>query len=175
MAGSSRLNAKNLEALGAARLAELLLTVSEGDASAKRLLRLALAEQKGPAEIAREVRKRLVTIERSGSFLDDHQRDKLLKDLERQRLAIRGLIAEHDPARAVELFWDLLGLYEGLIDRCDDSDAVVRDFFHQSSAALGAVAQKAPGGRKAWPICASGWRPCALATPATSTRKPTGI
>jgi hypothetical protein len=175
MAGSSRLNAKNLEALGAARLAELLLTVSEGDASAKRLLRLALAEQKGPAEIAREVRKRLVTIERSGSGLDDHQRDKLLKDLERQRLAIRGLIAEHDPARAVELFWDLLGLYEGLIDRCDDSDAVVRDFFHQSSAALGAVAQKAPGGRKAWPICASGWRPCALATPATSTRKPTGI
>ena len=149
MAGSSSLNAKNLEALGAARLAELLLTLSEGDAGAKRLLRLALAEQKGPAEIAREVRKRLATIERSGSFLDDHQRDRLLKDLERQRQAISGPIAEHDPARAVELFWDLLGLAEGLMERCDDSDAVVRDFFHQSSAALGAVAQKAPGDRRA--------------------------
>ena len=145
MAGSSRLNAKTLEALGAARLAELLITLSEGDAGAKRLLRLALAEQKGPAEIAREVRKRLATIERSGSFLDDDQRDKLLKDLERQRQAISGPIAEHNPARAVELFWDLLGLAEGLIDRCDDSDAVVRDFFHQSSAALGQVALKAPG------------------------------
>ena len=149
MAGSSILNAKNLEALGAARLAELLLTLSEGDSGAKRLLRLALAEQKGPAEIARAVRKRLATIERSGSFLDDHQRDKLLKDLERQRLAISGPIAEHDPARAVELFWDLLGLAEGLMDRCDDSDAVVRDFFHQSSAVLGQVAQKAPGDSKA--------------------------
>jgi hypothetical protein len=149
MAGSSSLNAKNLEALGAARLAELLLTLSEGDAGAKRLLRLALAEQKGPAEIAREVRKRLATIERSGSFLDDDQRDRLLKDLERQRQAISGPIAEHDPARAVELFWDLLGLAEGLMDRCDDSDAVVRDFFHQSSAALGAVALRAPGDRKA--------------------------
>lgn len=145
MAGSSRLNAKNLEALGAPRLAELLLALSEGDAGAKRLLRLALAEQKGPAEIAREVRKRLATIERSGSFLDDHQRDKLLKDLERQRQAISGPIAEHDPALAVELFWDLLALAEGLIERCDDSDAVVRDFFHQSSAALGQVAPKAPG------------------------------
>ncbi|MFN9871416.1 MAG: DUF6880 family protein [Cyanobacteriota bacterium] len=149
MAGSSSLTARNLEALGAARLAELLLTLSEGDAGAKRLLRLALAEQKGPAEIAREVRKRLATIERSGSFLDDHQRKALLKDLERQRQAISGPIAEHDPAGAVELFWDLLGLYEGLIDRCDDSDAVVRDFFHQSSAALGAVALKAPGDPKA--------------------------
>ncbi len=149
MAGSSRLNAKNLEALGATRLAELLLALSDGDAGAKRLLRLALAEQKGPAEIAREVRKRLATIERSGSFLDDHQRDKLLKDLERQRQAISGPIAEHDPALAVELFWDLLALAEGLIERCDDSDAVVRDFFHQSSAALGSVALRAPGDPKA--------------------------
>jgi hypothetical protein len=205
MAGQSSLNAKNLESLGAARLAELLITLSQGDAGAKRLLRLALAEQKGPAEIAREVRRRLTTIERSGSFLDDHQRDALLKDLERQRQAIRGPIAEHDPARAVELFWDLLALAEGLMERCDDSDAAVRDFFHQSSAALGAVALKAPGdpkeladqvyaaivgmatassirscgiwrrrwGLRAWPICGSGWRPCALAIPATNGRKPT--
>ena len=45
----------------------------------------------------------------------------------------------------MELFWDLLGLAEGLMERCDDSDAVVRDFFHLSSAALGAVALRAPG------------------------------
>jgi len=145
MAGQSSLNAKNLEALGAARLAELLLTLSKGDASARRMLRLALAEQKGPAEIAREVRKRLATIERSGSFLDDHQRDALLQDLERQRQAISGPIAEQDPARAVELLWDLLALAEGLFERCDDSDAVVRDFFHQSSAALGAAALRVSG------------------------------
>jgi len=149
MAGSSSLNAKNLEALGAAKLAQLLLTLSEGDAGAKRLLRLALAEQKGPVEIAREVRKRLATIARSGSFLDDHQRDGLLKDLERQRQALSGPIADHTPALAVELFWDLLALAEGLFERCDDSDAAVRDFFHQSSAALGQVAQKAPGEPKA--------------------------
>ena len=148
MAGRSSLNARNLEALGAARLAELLLTLSEGDAGAKRLLRLALAEQKGPEEIAREVRKRLATIERAGSFLDDHQRDKLLKDLERQRQAISGPIAEHDPARAVELFWDLLALAEGLFERCDDSDGELRDFFHQASAALGAVALKLSGDPK---------------------------
>jgi|LakMenE18May11ns_1017448.scaffolds.fasta_scaffold8986573_1 hypothetical protein len=74
MAGSSRLKAKNLEAFGTARLAQLLLTLSEGD---------------------------------------------------------------------------LQGLAEGLFDRCDDSDAVVRDFFHQSSAALGQVALMAAGDAKA--------------------------
>ena len=83
------------------------------------------------------------------SFLDDDQRDKLLKDLERQRQAISGPIADHNPALAVELFWDLLAMAEGLIDRCDDCDAVVRDFFHTSCAALGAVAQKAPADPKA--------------------------
>lgn len=108
MAGRSSLNAKSLEALGAAKLAELLITLSEGDAGAKRLLRLALAEQKGPAEIAREVRQRLATVERSGSLLDDHQRDNLLKDLERQGQAISGPIA--DPSLPGQLLWDLLAL-----------------------------------------------------------------
>jgi hypothetical protein len=145
MAGQSSLTAKNLEALGAAKLAELLLTLSQGDAGAKRLLRLALAEQKGPAEVAREVRKRLATIARSGSFLDDDQRDRLVLDLERQRQALAGPIAAHNPSLAVDLFWDLLTLAEGLFERCDDSDGVLRDFFHASSADLGQVAQKLSG------------------------------
>ena len=145
MAGQSSLTAKNLEALGAAKLAELLLTLSKDDAGAKRLLRLALAEQKGPEEVAREVRKRLATIARSGSCLDDDQCDTLLLDLERQCQALSGPIAAHNPALAVELFWDLLALAEGLIERCEDSDGAVRDFFHQCCGTLGPLAQKLSG------------------------------
>jgi hypothetical protein len=84
-AASGSLNAKNLEALGAARLAELLMTLCEGNNASKRLLRLALAEQKGPLEMARELRKRLASIARSGSLLDDHQRDELLRELRTDR------------------------------------------------------------------------------------------
>ena len=43
MASNKAVNAKNLEALGAARLAELLLEISTGNAAAKRRLRLELA------------------------------------------------------------------------------------------------------------------------------------
>ena len=142
MASKSTLNTSNLEALGAARLAELLLSVTQGNAAAKRVLRLALAEQGGPNAIAKQVRKRLVTVARSGSYLDWRQRDALLKDLDQQRLAIVGPIAEHDPALAVELLWTLLELVEPVLERCDDSDGAVMPLFHQATADLGTVAAR---------------------------------
>jgi len=43
VAGKTALNTKNLEALGPARLAELLIEISAGNAAAKRRLRLELA------------------------------------------------------------------------------------------------------------------------------------
>jgi hypothetical protein len=43
MASKTALNAGNLEALGASRLAELLMEISKGDAAIKRRLRLELA------------------------------------------------------------------------------------------------------------------------------------
>ena len=61
MASKKTLNAKNVEALGAQRLAELLIEISNGDAAAKRRLRLELAGAESSAEVAKEVRKRLTT------------------------------------------------------------------------------------------------------------------
>lgn len=51
MASNKTLNAKNLEALGAARLAELLIEVSIGNAAAKRRVRLELAGAQSPGEV----------------------------------------------------------------------------------------------------------------------------
>ena len=117
-AAKGTLNAKNLEALGAARLAELLILLCEGNNASKRLASNA----------------------RAGSLLDDHQRDELVRELERQRQAICGPIAAHDADLAVDLLWEVLELSSELIERCDDRDAVLRDWFHQASAALGQVA-----------------------------------
>ena len=140
MAGRSSLNAKNLEGLGAARLAALLMEVTEGNAAARRTLRLALAENSGPTELAQEVRKRLATLERSSRWLEGRELDALLADLERQRQVIVGAIAEQAPPLALELLWRFLELATSLLDRCDDSDDVVLRFFHRLSADLGALA-----------------------------------
>jgi len=145
MAGRASLNAKNLEALGPARLAALLLQHTEGNAAARRALRLALAEQRGPLEMAQEVRKRLAAVERSSSWLDHKRRDALLADLDRQRQAIAGPIAAHDPDLAVELLWRFLDLASSLQDRCDCSDDAELPLFHQASADLGQVACRAKG------------------------------
>ena len=149
MAGRASLNAKNLEALGTARLAQLLLQHTEGNAAARRDLRLALAEQRGPLEMAQEVRKRLAAVERSSRWLDQKRRDALLVDLDRQRQAIVGPIAAHDPDLAVELLWRFLDLAKSLADRCDCSDDAELPLFHQASADLGKVACRAKGSKAA--------------------------
>ncbi|MEB3360640.1 MAG: hypothetical protein VKI42_00775 [Synechococcaceae cyanobacterium] len=143
MAARSSLNAKNLEALGAARLAALLLQLTEGNAAARRSLRLALAEGRGPEEMAQELRKRLASLERSNRWLEGRDRDAVFAELERQRQAIGGAIAEPAPALAFELLWRFLDLGTSLLDRCDDNDEEGLRLFLRVSADLGAVAQRA--------------------------------
>jgi hypothetical protein len=81
LSSKKTLNAKNLEALGAERLAGLLIEISSASVAAKRRLRLELAGAESPGEVAKEVRKRLTTIARSRSFIDGQNRRALVDDL----------------------------------------------------------------------------------------------
>ncbi|QPN63800.1 DUF6880 family protein [Synechococcus sp. CBW1004] len=143
MAPKRTLNARNLEALGAAVLAELLIEVSAGHAVIQRRLRLALAAAGGAAEAAREVRKRLAAIARSTTFIDSARRKALLADLEAQQQAITGPIAAADPALAVELQVRLLELSEGVLDRCSDSTGAVIGLFQRGVDTLASLAAAA--------------------------------
>ena len=125
VASNKTLNAKNLTALGAARLAELLVEVSTGNAAVKRRLRLELAGAQSPGEVAKEVRKRLTTIARSQSFIDWQNRKELIGDLETQRRAIVDQIAKADLAEALELLWRFTALANSVFNRCDDSSGTV--------------------------------------------------
>lgn len=140
MASKTTLNAKNLEALGAERLAQLLIEISTGDAAAKRQLRLALAGTQGPKEAAREITKRLTSIARARTFVDWQNRKPLVADLEMQRRAIMEQIAPHDPNEALALLWRFMALARPVFERCDDSSGIVSDIFHQACADLGEVA-----------------------------------
>jgi hypothetical protein len=75
------LNRENLEALGAQRLAELLIELGTGNAAVKRRLRLELASTQSPSEVAKEIRKRLTAIARSRPFIDWQNRKTLIEDL----------------------------------------------------------------------------------------------
>ena len=107
MAGTRTLNAKNLAALGSAKLADLLIEVSTGNAAAQRRLRLELAGATGPAEAAREIGKRLTSIGHSATYLDWRKVKPLVVDLTAQHAAIMAKVAPTDPRTAFQLVWRL--------------------------------------------------------------------
>lgn len=145
MASKKTLNAENLAALGAERLAELLMEVSAGNAAAKRHLRLALAGALSPTELAHEVRKRLAVIARSHTLVTWEKRGTLVADLETQRRAIVEQVAKADPAAALDLLWRFMALADPVFARCDDSSGTVIGIFRSACADLGTVATAAKG------------------------------
>ena len=143
MASKRTLNARNLEALGAAALAELLLEVSSGQAVIQRRLRLALAEAEGAGGAAQEVRKRLAAIDRSRTWVGSARRPALLSDLEAQLQAITGPIAAADPRGACELLLRFLEIAGGVLARCSDGTGAVIAVFERAAEQLGPLAQAA--------------------------------
>jgi hypothetical protein len=144
MASRKTLNANDLEVLGAERLAELLVEVSTGNAAVKRRIRLELAGLQSLDQVAKEIRKRLTTIERSRSFVDWQNRRELVDDLEVQRRAIVQ-VAKADPGEGLDLMWRFMALANSVFARCDDSSGSVGSIFHAACHDLGemAVASKA--------------------------------
>lgn len=143
MASKRTLNAKNLETLGAAALAELLIEVSGGNAVIQRRLRLALAAGEGTDGVVQEVRKRLTAIDRSSTFLDSGKRKALVSDLEAQLQAITGQVATGDPKQAFDLLRRFLELSEAVLERCTDSTGALIGVFERAAKQLGPLAQAA--------------------------------
>jgi hypothetical protein len=141
MASEKTLNAKNLAALGAERLAELLLELATGDAAAKRRLRLELASRSGGSDVAAEIRKRLVSIARSKSFVDWRKIKPLAQDLEMQRTAIMDHVAPTKAADAFDLLWRMLEMAPSIYERCDDSNGTISSVISSARADLGIVAE----------------------------------
>lgn len=141
MAAKTTLNAKNLEALGAPRLAELLIEISTGSAAHKRRLRIELAGNHSTAEVAREVRKRLTSIARAKTFIDWRKVKATKTDLETQRKIIVETVAPDDPAEAFELIWQFLAVADQLFQRSDDGSGALIQSFHQACIDAASIAK----------------------------------
>lgn len=143
MATGRTLNAANLETLGAARLAQLLMEVSKGDAGIQRHLRLALAGGTGAAATASAVAKRLAGIDRARTWLDWQKIKPLVAELEAQHRAVMAVVAPSDPREAFELVWRLVGCADGVSARSDDGSGRLADTFRAAARDLGPLAHRA--------------------------------
>jgi hypothetical protein len=127
MTSKKTLTLENLIPLGAPRLAELLLEISEGDAATKRRLRLELASVLDPKDAAKEIKKRITTIGRSKTGVYEWDKVRALAhDLEAQRRGIETMIAPTAPSEALDLLWDMLAISPSVYARCDDSNGEVQ-------------------------------------------------
>ena len=139
MAAKKVINVNNLQALGAARLAELLVDLTADNAVAKRRLRLEiLAEQ--PEALAKEVRKRLNTIARTKSDIKWHQTKAVAAELETQCQLIIQKISPADPKQGTDLLWLLMSLANPVLDRSYDQSGIIDKVFVTARDALGKIA-----------------------------------
>lgn len=143
MAAKTTLNAKNLEALGTQRLAELLIEISTGSAAHKRRLRMELAGSHSSAEVSREVRKRLASIARARTFINGRKVKALKADLETQRKTIVDVVAADDPKEGFELIWQFLAIAGSIFERSDDGNGSLVESFHQACTDAGVIAKAA--------------------------------
>ncbi|MDO9713601.1 DUF6880 family protein [Paracraurococcus lichenis] len=143
MASRKTVTPDNLAALGAERLAAILVELAEGDAEVKRRLRLELAAQSGGDTIAAEIGKRITTLRSARSFIDWQKRRDFVKDLDLQRAMIVDRVAQSRADLALDLMWRFMDLAEPVLNRVDDSNGSVGDVFRSACADLGAIALKA--------------------------------
>jgi hypothetical protein len=143
MASTKTLNAKNLEALGAGRLASLLIEISNGNSVAKRRLRLELAGAAGGDDAAREIHKRITSIAKARTFIDWQKTKAMVTDLEAQHRAILEHVSKTDPGEALSLLWRFLGLAEAIFARCDDGSGRVVAVFRNAIPDLATLAASA--------------------------------
>jgi hypothetical protein len=94
---------ESLAALGAERLAAILVELADGNAAIKRRLRLELAAQSGGDIIATEIGKRIAALRAARSFVDWQQRRDFVKELDIQRAMIADRVAQTHPELALEL------------------------------------------------------------------------
>lgn len=133
----------NLAALGAERLAAILVELADSDAEVKRRLRLELAAQQGGDSIAAEIGKRLTALRSARSFIDWQKRRDFVRDLDLQRAMITDRVAPTRPDLALDLMWRFLDLAEPVMGRVDDSSGSVGDVFRLACEDLGVIAVKA--------------------------------
>ena len=140
MAGKA-LNKKNLEALGADVLAELLMEAVKGDAARQRRVRMALSSEKSPKEAAAGIRKRMAQIRRAKSWISARAQRTLAKELLGLIDVILTRVSSEDAGPGFDLLWSLLQIAPDIHARTDDSNGTIGEVMN---AAMDAIQTLAP-------------------------------
>lgn len=134
------LSQANLEALGAQRLAAVLMEAAGPDL--KRRLRMELAAAVGAADLAFELDKRLVALESSKARVSWRKRPGLVAELETLRRMIVDRLAGMEPRLALDRLAAWFDLYPSLSRRVQDPKGELALLFDAASTDLAGLASQ---------------------------------
>ena len=136
-------SAANLAALGADRLADLLMEAGAADPGLKRRLRMELAAEVGAADLALEIDKRLVAVGGSRARVSWRKRPAVLSELRSLLRMIADRLGALDARLALDRLVAWFDLYPGLVARVSDAKGELPLLFDAATAELGRVASAA--------------------------------
>jgi hypothetical protein len=140
-AGATKvLSEANLAALGADRLAALLMETA--GPSLKRRLRLELAAAVGAPDLAFELNKRLATLEASKTRVSWRKRPELIAELQALNRMIVGRLAGMEPALALDRLVAWFDLFPAISRRVQDPKGELALVFDGASADLAVLASR---------------------------------
>ncbi|MGV4878732.1 DUF6880 family protein, partial [Acetobacter indonesiensis] len=129
----------NLKALGADRLADLLIELAGQDTALTRRLRMALTAVHAKDKLGKEIEKRLRTIQRSRGFLPWDRIRPLAAELDTLRQSILGDVASADVGQAISAMRLLVEIAPSVYERSDDSSGYLSDVFREAASDLGVL------------------------------------
>ncbi|MFS8036659.1 DUF6880 family protein [Xanthobacter sp. AM11] len=142
MARKPALSIETLTALGAEKLARLVLDEAERSAPFRKVVSAALAGQKGPDAIARIVDRCLGALETARGFIDWDKARAFRDDLAATVTVIANELADASPAMAFDRLLRFIATHESVFERVDDSSSRIQDVYHQAIDAAGALTPK---------------------------------
>lgn len=144
MARKNAMTVQALEALGAARLAALVLDEATANAAFKRRVAAALASLSGPGAVAKLIDRRLSGLERARAFIDWDKSRAFGEDLAALLASIVAELGPADPAMATDRLLRFLATHHAVFQRIDDSGGAVQGTYEDGILALGPLVARLP-------------------------------
>jgi TPR repeat protein len=135
----SSVTAENLAALGAERLAALLIELGAADRAVRKRLVLAVAERGGSGSLIKAVDRRLNALADSSALVPWEKEKAYAAEIDGLRIVITQSLAPLDAAAAADRLVRLIRLAPAVLRRVDDSNGRFGEIFRLAVADLAAV------------------------------------
>lgn len=148
MARKPSLSTESLIALGAEKLAGLLLEEAEGNAALRKRLNAALAGAEGPEAVAKLIDRRLTALERARAMVGWEKERAFAQDLDAVVASIIQELGTLSPWGALKRLLRFIDTHGAVFERIDDSSGRIQDVYWRACDAVAGLVERLSSGER---------------------------